>query len=678
MIKYLKMTPLCIFFGLFIGFSGTTAYGDTPVSGNIMVDTTWIKINSPYIVTGTVQVYPNITLSIEPGVVIKFNQNARLQIGGELIAKGLETDPIIFAANTAFPTPGFWGGIEFAEGSIGTTFDNNSNYLSGSIFEHCIIEYGSNVYNDGISARCNVFVTKSTLTSSGINMGLYKNQNLSDDTLILIRQNKINDGFIRVEMSYFNGGKIDILDNLLTKSSISVTYDRGQSAKITHNHLVGGIIRCYQGDGALNEGVNIDSNIIESNKGYSEIRNYGGAIVITGGNFVSISNNIIQENEGGLSGGIYCGGVETLDIGGNTIRNNISNPDIFGIRSFPPSYAGGLNISNSVNVIIHDNSIAGNKGMLAPSGAISILYAASPTINKNDILDNSQYDLYNASSTEINAMNNWWGTTDLAIIGQHIFDYYDDFTKGKVSYLPVASSPFFKWDETYSVTASVIGGYGTATPATQTINYGSSATINITPDTGYQIASITDNGQNVAIVNPYVISNVTATHAVVVTFAINIYAVTASVTGGHGAATPTTQEINHGANASINITPEPGYHIASITDNGMSQTIVNPYVISNVTGTHNVVVTFAINQYSVTVTKTSTGEGTITSIPSGIDCGSTCYFLFNYGTVITLAAQPATGSIFTGWTGCVSSNGNLCTFTMMTDKSVTAIFTINT
>jgi len=71
----------------------------------------------------------------------------------------------------------------------------------------------------------------------------------------------------------------------------------------------------------------------------------------------------------------------------------------------------------------------------------------------------------------------------------------------------------------FAVNASVSGGHGAVTPTTQTVNYGSSATINISPDIGYHIASITDNGNPAAIANPYVISNVTAIHTVMVTFA---------------------------------------------------------------------------------------------------------------------------------------------------------------
>jgi len=70
--------------------------------------------------------------------------------------------------------------------------------------------------------------------------------------------------------------------------------------------------------------------------------------------------------------------------------------------------------------------------------------------------------------------------------------------------------------------------------------------------------------------------------------------VTASVSGGHGSVSPASQIVNNEENATINITPDTGYEIESITDNGISQSISNPYVINNVREDHNVVVRFKV------------------------------------------------------------------------------------
>jgi hypothetical protein len=149
-----------------------------------------------------------------------------------------------------------------------------------------------------------------------------------------------------------------------------------------------------------------------------------------------------------------------------------------------------------------------------------------------------------------------------------------------------------KLDMGFTVTAAVSGAGGSVSPATQTVVEGEAATVNIYPDAGYTIASITDNGVSVAVVNPYVINNVREDHDVVVTFA-HVYTVTASVSGIGGSVSPATQTVMAGGTATINIYPDLGYHIGSITDNGASVTVGNPYVITNVQEDHSVVVTFA-------------------------------------------------------------------------------------
>ena len=73
---------------------------------------------------------------------------------------------------------------------------------------------------------------------------------------------------------------------------------------------------------------------------------------------------------------------------------------------------------------------------------------------------------------------------------------------------------------------------------------------------------------------------------------------------------------------------------------------------------------------TLSVEKTGTGIGTVTSSPSGIDCGSTCNASFSEGTVVTLTAMADTNSAFISWTGCESVNGNVCTITLTEQVSL--------
>jgi hypothetical protein len=90
-------------------------------------------------------------------------------------------------------------------------------------------------------------------------------------------------------------------------------------------------------------------------------------------------------------------------------------------------------------------------------------------------------------------------------------------------------------------------------------------------------------------------------------------------------------------------------------------------------------VSLAVMPYSQTlsVIKTGSGSGTVTSNPVGINCGLDCSETYPYNTNVVLNAVPAVGSTFAGWSGACSGN-NSCSVRMTAAKSVTASFTAAT
>jgi YD repeat-containing protein len=75
----------------------------------------------------------------------------------------------------------------------------------------------------------------------------------------------------------------------------------------------------------------------------------------------------------------------------------------------------------------------------------------------------------------------------------------------------------------------------------------------------------------------------------------------------------------------------------------------------------------------LSVSRSGTGAGTVTSSPSGIACGTVCGYEFDKGTVVTLTALAEPGSTFMGWGGACSGIAT-CTLTMDVAKEVTARF----
>lgn len=73
------------------------------------------------------------------------------------------------------------------------------------------------------------------------------------------------------------------------------------------------------------------------------------------------------------------------------------------------------------------------------------------------------------------------------------------------------------------------------------------------------------------------------------------------------------------------------------------------------------------------VAKSGNGSGSVTSSPSGISCGSTCFADYAAGTTVTLTAKADSGSAFKGWSGPCSGTGS-CEVTLNAAAQVGAEF----
>jgi 3D (Asp-Asp-Asp) domain-containing protein len=80
------------------------------------------------------------------------------------------------------------------------------------------------------------------------------------------------------------------------------------------------------------------------------------------------------------------------------------------------------------------------------------------------------------------------------------------------------------------------------------------------------------------------------------------------------------------------------------------------------------------NTYTLSVTKIGK-VGTVTSTPSGINCGNVCSVNLPSNTSVILTASPFVSSQFTGWSGACSGIGQ-CTVNLDGAKTVTASFAV--
>jgi hypothetical protein len=154
---------------------------------------------------------------------------------------------------------------------------------------------------------------------------------------------------------------------------------------------------------------------------------------------------------------------------------------------------------------------------------------------------------------------------------------------------------------------------------------------------------------------------------------IGLYAATASLRDGSTIKVRPTW-FEDSAFASIN---DVGVLTAVMVTGNQSVTITATYTADAITKTATKSVTI-IDMFSsnmLTITKSGNGNGRITSLPTGIDCGSVCSVEYPQGTVITLTAEPDTDSVFTGWSGGGCSGTGTCITNLNNDTSINANFT---
>ena len=157
--------------------------------------------------------------------------------------------------------------------------------------------------------------------------------------------------------------------------------------------------------------------------------------------------------------------------------------------------------------------------------------------------------------------------------------------------------------------------------------------------------------------------------------------VTTSVSGlGSGSVTsapagltcPGTCSLNVAHGTALTLTAAPATH-ASFGGWSGACTGAGPCMLT-VTAPLSADARFDRVSYPLDVTVTGGGGGTVTSSPSGINCGATCSASFTALTMVSLTPNAAPGATFRAWAGCDSVVGSTCNVTMNAAKNVTATF----
>jgi hypothetical protein len=122
----------------------------------------------------------------------------------------------------------------------------------------------------------------------------------------------------------------------------------------------------------------------------------------------------------------------------------------------------------------------------------------------------------------------------------------------------------------------------------------------------------------------------------------------------------------------VNLQAQPGANFVFLNWSG-DCTGSNPSLQITMDADKSCTANFA-QTFLLTVTKSGSGSGSVSSQPSGISCGADCDERYVSGQSISLTATPDPGSRFGGWSGDCSGTNSPTLVVMVSDKTCDAAF----
>jgi len=272
-------------------------YVQAYLSGSLSSNTT-LYSTQVYIVSGTLVVPSEVTLTIQPGTVLKFASGAGMDVqpGATLTANGTLAQPIYFtSANDSSiggDTSGTGGTVAPAPG------DWNSIILDGATvsLQHVQMQYGGGPLNSGAQAgmiettdNANVTITDSTLASSyaiGIQTGY---PNGGGDTVTVT-----NTTFYSNEDRAINAYPGSVVH------AVNDTFDSNAAGVMAHGGTV-----------------DVENSVVSN----SSSTQFGGIALCCGGNFTSIANTDVYTSATGVPN--YAGLTDPTGTNANVSANPV-------------------------------------------------------------------------------------------------------------------------------------------------------------------------------------------------------------------------------------------------------------------------------------------------------------------------------------------------------------------
>ncbi len=407
--------------------SSVVSKAQTTVSGNLTANTVWTLSSSPYQIVGDVGVPSGITLTVEPGIQVQFNDACTIQVQGQLLAIGTETNKIVFDAgslssgimilfqktnlsNSKISNVNFNGNINAVQLAQKSEDLNESSKNSGVLLIDSCTFYHSSVQANGYWTTASVSISNSQFDHCTIK-GVYP-----ESEPITVRNSSIVNSVIWSD-SYNHGITIDrsIVQNSEFKLGCC-----GANFTISNSTVVNSTLVAP----AYSEGVGGPVRLSNSLILDTPINLPSAQFAITRCILVYFDTSSSQASEGGsaLQGAIFGNGT----IANSTFVGNRSNAALEA-NDIARFYRSSIDISKSI--------------FIGASTALKLSKVDSVTIHKTSFVNSSGYNIENLTSKDITATENYWGTKDAAQVASRILDGHDNLNYGMVNVEPFLTVP---------------------------------------------------------------------------------------------------------------------------------------------------------------------------------------------------------------------------------------------
>jgi hypothetical protein len=252
---------------------------------------------------------------------------------------------------------------------------------------------------------------------------------------------------------------------------------------------------------------------------------------------------------------------------------------------------------------------AGTGGSINPSGTATVTHGTSRT-----------YSITPATGYKISNVK-----VDNVAIGN-----VSTYTFSNITSNHSISASFAKL--TYTLT-SFAGTGGSVSPGgINTVDYGTSKTFLIKPNTGYYISDVKVDNLSVGPVSSYTFPNVTNNHSISALFSLQAFTIT-SETGSGGSVTPAgALTVAYGSNSTYSIVPDIGFLISDVKIDNISVGAISSYTFNNITSNHTL--SAAFKYITFTIKSGSKSGGSISSPGTST---------VNYGTDMVYSITPDVG-----------------------------------